>query len=280
MTAISTFRNLERFRKTFRNWPYVLKTMISHGSDGQSSNLQIPLKFRDDSNLIVTHLRSISVAVGYSVASTNLGNFSLQDLKELLTLADTLGHEIDHVIQPDSFKLTFSQKDGVLFALVRNFKPNVFVETGVAYGVSSTAILKAMDLNGSGKLISVDLPNKKKEGYAYADGTQDPIFIPEDKDPGWIVPGGLRKRWDLRLGKSSDVLPQIGEVIDVFFHDSEHSYQNMMFEFEWAYEHLVPNGIIGSDDFSWNQAFPDFVNKFHLIEVFPGSIDSGFVKKD
>jgi hypothetical protein len=44
------------------------------------------------------------------------------------------------------------------YAMCRALKPNVVVETGIAYGVSTAFVLKALDVNRNGKLHSVDLP--------------------------------------------------------------------------------------------------------------------------
>jgi predicted O-methyltransferase YrrM len=208
-----------------------------------------------------------------------MNSYSYSDLKKLILLSDRLNHEIEAVFGSKDFKLFPSQKDGIIFALVRKFKPQIFVETGVAYGNSSSIILQALHLNGTGRLISIDLPNINKSGYTYEDGTNDPIFIPNDKEPGWIVPAELRDLWTLELGKSSDVLPKINNTIDMFLHDSEHSYDNMFFEFEWAYEHLSPNGVLCSDDINWNNAYFDFVKKHSFADVFPRSISYGIARK-
>jgi predicted O-methyltransferase YrrM len=45
-----------------------------------------------------------------------------------------------------------------LYVLCRASKPGVFVETGVAGGMSSSYILRALDKNAYGKLFSIDVP--------------------------------------------------------------------------------------------------------------------------
>jgi hypothetical protein len=47
----------------------------------------------------------------------------------------------------------------VLYVCIRALKPQIMVETGVSSGSSTHYILKAMELNGQGKLYSIDLPN-------------------------------------------------------------------------------------------------------------------------
>ncbi|TAH37975.1 MAG: class I SAM-dependent methyltransferase [Bacteroidetes bacterium] len=140
-----------------------------------------------------------------------------------------------------------------LYFIVRCARPGVMVETGVAHGVSSWTILNAMHKNGKGKLYSIDLPNQDLKSY-------NPTNIRQSS--GWAVPDELRHRWDLRLGPSQELLPQlIKELkeIDVFFHDSDHSYENMTFEFEAVYDSLKTGGLILSDDVHKNDAFSDLV---------------------
>lgn len=110
-----------------------------------------------------------------------------------------------------------------LYSVILAVKPELVVETGASLGVSSSYILSALHENKKGQLISVDV----------------------EKQAGEIVDDRLRHLWDLKIGKSQDVLPILDiDKIDVFFHDSDHSYSNMMWEFGWAYPKLKKGGII------------------------------------
>jgi methyltransferase family protein len=137
-----------------------------------------------------------------------------------------------------------------LHAVMRALKPRVVVETGVASGMSSAHILRALAANGMGTLHSIDLPNVQKGSV-----------LPAGRQSGWIVPAALRSRWDLRIGDSRTLLPELLQslpCIDVFLHDSDHSYENMMFEYELAYPRLEPGGLLLSDDTHMNAAWDDF----------------------
>ena len=137
-----------------------------------------------------------------------------------------------------------------LYVLARALKPMVIVETGVASGVSSAHWLRALARNEKGKLYSIDLPN-----------LNDGVALPAGKEPGWIVPDNLRSRWDLRLGDSRELLPKLlDEVVfvDVFFHDSDHAKEAMMFEFQAAYPVVRQGGLILSDDTNYNDAWDEF----------------------
>lgn len=152
-----------------------------------------------------------------------------------------------HYIMPEAVEL---------YALVRAAKPRVIVETGVASGLSSAHILRALDRNGFGTLHSLDLPN-----------VQEGSVLPEGRTSGWIVPESLRDRWRLQLGDTWVLLPELLESldrVDIFLHDSDHSYEAMLFEFEQAYPKLEPAGLILSDDTHLHTAWDDFCAKHGL----------------
>ncbi len=142
-----------------------------------------------------------------------------------------------------------------LYIFCRLLKPKIVIETGVASGISSTYILKGLEDNDYGKLISIDKPNYNERVS---------LVIPKGKEIGWMVPKNLRNRWELKLGISQELLKPILDKIsqiDIFLHDSEHTYTNMMFEFETVWPHLRNDGLLLSDDIGWNNAFQDFAKK-------------------
>lgn len=154
----------------------------------------------------------------------------------------------------------------ILYALVRTTKPNIAVETGVAQGASTSLILEALSENNSGHLYSVDLPRFSDDsGYSYQEG-DFPIegfnaaVIPEGKEPGWLVDTDVRDRWTLQTGRSTDLLHDIvsNTGVDIFIHDSEHSYKNIMWELSVVAPNLTKGGWMWVDDADWNDAFTDF----------------------
>jgi len=145
-----------------------------------------------------------------------------------------------------------------LSAFIRLTKPEIIVETGVAHGSSSAVILEALHENGFGKLYSIDLPifdsadgNLKPwlEGYSFRKG--DVSTVNDLNQVGWLVPASLRDRWELILGDSLAELPKLVRripQIDIFFHDSLHTYECMMQEFGVVWPHLKQNAFILADD--------------------------------
>jgi Methyltransferase domain len=88
------------------------------------------------------------------------------------------------------------------YAIVRALEPDVVAETGTHDGLGSVALLAALARNGGGTLVSID----PKPGS------------------GWLVPERLRDRWQPVRATSYDALKQVGKI-DVFLHDSLHTYE-------------------------------------------------------
>jgi predicted O-methyltransferase YrrM len=146
----------------------------------------------------------------------------------------------------------------LLYRLIRLYKPETVIETGVYRGISSSFILQALEDNGSGILYSIDLPMAK---YVDERGNLDYSPLSQGEITGFCVPDKLKKRWSLILGDSKTELPILLEnvkSVDMFYHDSEHTYNSMMREYETVFPYLNKNSILSSDDVSWNNAFKDF----------------------
>lgn len=147
-----------------------------------------------------------------------------------------------------------------VYALVRAIRPDVFVESGILHGLTSTFILEALDRNGCGQLISADLPSYPETGPSNKDGCM--AVLPRGKEPGWVVPDAKGARWRKVMGASANVLPPIleqVEPIDVFLHDSEHTTQTMFEELQLGWKHLREGGILICDNSDMSSAFHDLV---------------------
>ena len=137
----------------------------------------------------------------------------------------------------------------VCYAVARALRPSVVVETGVCYGVTSAFLLKALEANKAGVLHSIDLPPLGKHGDRYL---------------GWIIAEELRSRWTLHRGITRRFLrPLLADVghIDLFIHDSLHTYPNMQDEFAAAWVALRPCGMLISDDIEGNRAFQELAER-------------------
>lgn len=148
-----------------------------------------------------------------------------------------------------------------MYCLVRHVSPSRVVETGVLHGFSSLLILEALKRNGKGSLVSIDEPSYYETGPANNDGYVD--VLPIGCRSGWIVPERLTKDWSLRFGRSSVLLePALSEGgVEVFLHDSEHTYETMTRELELAWENVTDGGFIVADNIDVNSSFFDFANR-------------------
>jgi predicted O-methyltransferase YrrM len=131
------------------------------------------------------------------------------------------------------------------YCLTRAIRPMNVVETGVCYGVTSSFALQALDCNSKGHLHSIDLP---------------PLRDDADRFVGRLIPGSLRDRWSLHRGSSrrllAPLLKSIG-TIDMFIHDSLHTYRNMKMEMSLAWKVMRPGGVLIADDVQGNRAFQE-----------------------
>ncbi len=131
-----------------------------------------------------------------------------------------------------------------IFSVIRERKPQVVIETGMGPGVSTTSILSAM--NGEGRLISID------PGMPYGKG---------DREVGFIIPKELKSNLEYVKGTSSSKLKVVLQSIpklDVFFHDSDHSYENVTFELNTVWPKLADDPLILVDNYDWTDAAADF----------------------
>lgn len=87
------------------------------------------------------------------------------------------------------------------------------------------------------------------------------------------VPDRLRARHRLILGDSREVLPRVfleEPQVNVFFHDSLHTFDHMSFEYSLAWDHLQAGGILLSDDIFWSPAFHQFCRQKRIPYVHSG----------
>jgi predicted O-methyltransferase YrrM len=146
-----------------------------------------------------------------------------------------VGGGLDNSVIPEKFNASLELAQ-LCYSLVRLTKPSIVVETGVGRGITSCYILKALEKNRTGRLYSIDLPV---------------LEFGAKKDVGKMVPPSLRSRWKLIFGPGTLEMKKLyGELksIDIFVHDSEHSYLNQLAEYKIALAWLKKGGILVSDN--------------------------------
>jgi predicted O-methyltransferase YrrM len=148
----------------------------------------------------------------------------------------------------------------LLYVAVRLARPDVVVETGCFTGWDSAVLLQALHRNGHGQLHSIDLP--AVEGRFSQRGPRS--GLPPETPIGFLVPEALKGRWSLTVGDVRDhlggLLEDLGDI-GLFYHDSDHGYEHMLWEYATAWPHLRSGGLLVSDDIAWNPAMWDFARR-------------------
>ena len=140
----------------------------------------------------------------------------------------------------------------LLYFLVRIQKPEIVVETGCATGTTTALILYALEKNQCGHLYSIDL--------RFSSDWLSQKNLPS----GFLVPENLKSRWSLILKDAKTALPELLaqlKRVDIFYHDSEHSYVHQMWEYLTALPYVPAGGVLASDDLSDNTAFFDLARQ-------------------
>jgi hypothetical protein len=137
------------------------------------------------------------------------------------------------------------------YAVCRALKPQIVIETGVAYGVTSAYILQAMAVNQTGTLHSIDLPP-----VAALDPSKEPFV-------GILIPQRLRDRWRLHRGTSARILPkllpELGQV-NMAVLDSRFTYDVKFEEMRMLKPALARSSVLISDDVDRSPAFEDWTS--------------------
>jgi Methyltransferase domain len=155
-----------------------------------------------------------------------------------------------------------------LYWLVRQVKPGTIVQTGVCNGLSTALMILGLVKNGSaGRLHAIDLPAvfDAQDPAWTVEGNVYDYVIPEGRTSGWLVPDAYRERFELWTGNATELLPKMIDKlpsIGLFYHDSDHSYNHMMFEFHQAKRKLGEGSLVVGDDVSWNASLWDFADEF------------------
>jgi predicted O-methyltransferase YrrM len=148
-----------------------------------------------------------------------------------------------------------------LYGLTRWLRPTVIVESGGYIGMSSAFILKALadEKLAAAKLYSIELSEECEQG----------ALIPDELRS---VSGGFAPM----RGRVEDFLKrsELPSSIDMFLHDSSHSYKHMLWEFCQFWPRLRDGGLLVSHDVQMNAAFPEFITKTYAHDKNTGRRDA------
>ena len=140
-----------------------------------------------------------------------------------------------------------------IYNAVKLLKAKYVIETGVAYGWSSLAILVAFSENkNDGKLYSVDMPYPNRNNEPYV---------------GIVVPERFKKNWKIIDRPDITGIPiakkLIREKIDLCHYDSDKSRVGRSISYPILWNSLRSGGLFISDDISDNLFFAEFANSLN-----------------
>lgn len=145
-----------------------------------------------------------------------------------------------------------SEEALLLYSLVRSRRPLRVIETGVAQGVSTYFLLHALRRNGAGSLLSFDV--SRSAG----------LLLSAEERSDWqladLDPRRVRTEFKARIQREA--------TVDLFIHDSDHSYRYQWFEYSTMFPHMAPGSLLTSDDVDGSFAFLDFCNRRGLESYF------------
>ena len=126
------------------------------------------------------------------------------------------------------------------YVLVRILKPRVVVESGIDKGLGTCLIAAALqrnDTEGSpGRLYALDI----------------------QPGAGWLVQAPYDSVVEFLIGDSHATLREMREPIDLFVHDSDHSYEHEAGEYRIIRERLSDRSLVLSDNAHKSTALMDF----------------------
>ena len=135
----------------------------------------------------------------------------------------------------------------LLHCLAEHLQAKSIIETGVAYGWSSLALLLSLWSRRGAKLVSTDMPYP---------------FRGNDRHVGCVVPSHLREAWTvLSIGDRIGIpraVKMLGSV-DLCHYDGDKTYEGRRRAYPLRWNALRPGGLLVSDDIGDNAAFKEFV---------------------
>lgn len=134
----------------------------------------------------------------------------------------------------------------LLYRLAEHLQAASVIETGVAFGWSSLALLLSLHNRPAAKLVSTDL--------AYPRGSSE-------KYVGCVVPAHLHAQWTIIPYPDRQALPRALKQlphIDLCHYDSDKSYEGRAWAYPQLWAALRSGGVFVSDDVGDNLAFRDF----------------------
>ncbi len=165
------------------------------------------------------------------------------------------------------FRMGGGGHPGLLFNLAEAIQASRVIETGVAYGWSSLAILLSLSKRPEARIVSTDRP------YPRCD----------ERWVGCVVPDAVRSQWTLIRQADREALPQALKIlpqIDLCHYDSDKSRQGRRWGYPLLWDAVRPGGVFMSDDIGGDLEFSNFCGQRPNVEPIVVEIQQAGRDKD
>ncbi len=143
----------------------------------------------------------------------------------------------------------------LIYQILESLDARYVIETGVAYGWSSLAILCFLSQKDEYHLWSIDMPYVGKDNSQWV---------------GCAVPEELKYNWSLLRMADRNGVPlaiKSSAYVDFVHYDSDKSIEGRMFSYPKLWNHLREGGVFISDDISDNEGFKKFCEEMGLSPI-------------
>ena len=201
-----------------------------------------PPKYEITTSLSLLNNRFLKISEKEITDLENDLNRIFDDISEKLIALKTRSNNIKKSILGASGSTTRLK---VLAYIIKCFDFDLIIESGTQHSVSSLIMERFVNTTNC-SIYSLDIKlNIMPEGLGIVN------YV--------ILKPRVRKSFKTA---TKSLVNANGKIL--FFHDSDHSYENMAFEFNWSWNELKVDCLV-SDDVSENMAFSNFVKRNNLI---------------
>jgi hypothetical protein len=134
----------------------------------------------------------------------------------------------------------------LLYQIAEHLQATAVIETGVAFGWSSLALLLSLQHRPASRLVSTDLPFPSGKSQQYV---------------GMVVPEHLKACWTIIPYPDQQAIPRALKLlrqIDLCHYDSDKTYEGRQWAYPRLWAALRQGGVFISDDVQDNLGFHDF----------------------
>lgn len=132
-----------------------------------------------------------------------------------------------------------------LYRLVRERKPELVLEIGMAHGATALAVVTALSENGSGRLVSIDpfqSTDWRSAGLVAIERAELSGLHELVEEPDYVALPRLLDEW--------------GRSVDVAYIDGLHSFEYVLLDFFYVDRLLKVGGVVGFNDCDWPAVMP------------------------